>query len=120
MTRFGDEWCLDARRKGDIVRRGERIITKPSDEPSDARWASEKTLADDYRLAVRYVILGHLEPVLRRFSTATILREIESRTIPVYPSLLDRIMGEHTRAGQVIDMGNDCWAPVRGATKKTS
>lgn len=115
MTRFGDEWCLDARRKGDIVRRGERIITKPSDEPSDARWASEKTLADDYRSCLRYVARDHLLPTFRRFSTATLLREAESRGLPIFVSLADRVLRDASEDRRLIDMGNDCWSPVRGA-----
>lgn len=105
----------DARRKGDTVRRGDRIITKPSGELSDARWSSEKTLTDDYRSCLRFVALDHLLPTFRRFSTATVLREVESRSLPIYVALVDRVLRDASDSRQLIALGNDCWAAVRGA-----
>lgn len=111
MTQNGE--CPDAQRKGDIVRQGERIIAKRYG-PSDPRWASEKTLTDDYRSCLRYVVLDHL-PKGKRFSTATVLREAEARSLPIHVSLVDRVLREASDDRRLIHMGNDCWAPVRGA-----
>lgn len=116
MTTGGE--CPDARRKGDTVRQGVGSITKPSDapsgNPSDIRWASEKTLTDDYRLAVRFVALDHLTSG-RRFSTATVAREIESRSLPMFMTLLDRVLRDASDERRLIHLGNDCWAAIRGA-----
>lgn len=110
MTQNGE--CPDAQRKGDIVRQGERIIANHN-QPSDPRWASEKTLTDDYRSCLRYVVWDHL-PKSLRFSTATVLREAEARSLPIHVRLVDQVLREAVDARRLIYMGNDCWAAVRG------
>lgn len=109
---------VDRQRKGDTGGQRTRSITKPSsDLPTpavvDPRWASEYTLRMDYKQALRYVILGHLDPHLP-FSASEYLREIESRSLPIFVWAADDTLRWASRAGWVWPLGQDVYTPIRG------
>ena len=113
---------VDRQRKGDTGGQRPRIITKPSSDPLmrplvDPRWASEYTLRLDYKQALRYVTIGHLDPH-RPFSASVFLRELESRSLPIFVWAADDTLAWATRAGWLWPLGQDVYTPIRGGVDR--